>query len=59
MNYKETFNDSMIVTASNYQMNIICIKLNEIAKDPEIGTPLYDPTTMMMHVIVKTIVNDI
>ena len=35
----------MIVTASNYHINIIYIKLNEIVKDREIGTPLYDPTT--------------
>ena len=34
----------MIVTASNYHINIICIKLNEIVKYPEVGTPLYDPT---------------
>ena len=32
----------MIVTASNYHINIICIKLNEILKDPEVGTCLYD-----------------
>ena len=35
----------MIVTASNSHINIICIKLNEIVKDPEVGAPLYDPTT--------------
>ena len=47
----------MTVTASNYHINIICIKSNEVVKDPEVGTPLYDPATE--HVIVKTIVNDI
>ena len=35
----------MIVTANNYYINIICIKLNEIVKDPEVGTPLFDPAT--------------
>ena len=35
----------MIVTANNYHINIIYIKLNEIIKDPEVGTPLFDPTT--------------
>ena len=46
----------MIVTASNYHINIICIKLNEIVKDPEVGTPIFDPQRRMlkMYVIVKT-----
>ena len=35
----------MIVTANNYHINIIYIKLNEIIKDPEVETPLFDPTT--------------
>ena len=35
----------MIVTANNYHIYIICIKLNETVKDPEIGTPLFDPTS--------------
>ena len=36
---------SMIITASNYHINIICIKLNKIVKDHEVGTLLFDPTT--------------
>ena len=36
---------SMTVTASNYHINIICIKLNKIVKDHEVGTLLSDPTT--------------
>ena len=35
----------MIVTANNYHINIIYIKLNEIVKDPEVEAPLFDPTT--------------
>ena len=35
---------SMIVTADNCQINIICIKLKETVKDPEVGTSLSDPT---------------
>ena len=35
----------MIVTANSYHINIICIKLNEIVKDPEVKTPLFNPTT--------------
>ena len=35
----------MILTASKYHINIICVKLNEIVKDPKVGTPLYGPTT--------------
>ena len=35
----------MIATANNYHINIICIKLNEIVKHPEVGTPLFDSTT--------------
>ena len=34
----------MIAAASNYLINIICIKLDETVKDPEVRTPLYDPT---------------
>ena len=34
----------MIVTANNYHINIICIKLNEIVKDSESETPLFEPT---------------
>ena len=51
---------SMIVTASNYHINIICIKLNEIVKDPDAGAPLFDLITrmLMIKMIVKTIVND-
>ena len=46
----------MIVTASNYHINVICIKLNETVKDPEVGAPIFDPQrkTLMMYVIVKT-----
>ena len=46
----------MIVTASNYHINIICIKLNEIVKDPEVGAPIFDPQrrVLKMYVIVKT-----
>ena len=36
---------SMIITASNYYINIIYIKLNKIVKDHEVGTLLFDPTT--------------
>ena len=52
---------SLTVTASNYHINIICIKLNKIVKDHEVGTLLFDPTTenVMMRLIVKTIVKDI
>ena len=35
---------SMIITANNCQINIICLKLKETVKDPEVGTPLFDPT---------------
>ena len=35
----------MIATANNYHIYIICIKLNETVKDPEVGTPLFDPTS--------------
>ena len=36
---------SVIVTTNNYHINVICIKLNESVKDPEVGTPLFDPTS--------------
>ena len=51
----------MIVTASNYHIYIIFIKLNKIVKDHEVGTLLFDATTenVMMRLIVKTIVKDI
>ena len=35
----------MIVTANNYHIYIICIKLTETVKEPEVGTPLFDPTS--------------
>ena len=38
-------NHLMIVTACNYYNDVICIKVNKIVKDPEVKTPLYDPTT--------------
>ena len=34
---------SMIVTANNE--NIYIIKFNETMKDPEVGKPLFDPTS--------------
>ena len=36
----------MIVTANNYYRYVICIKLNETVKDTEVGTPLFDPTSI-------------
>ena len=46
----------MIVTASNYHINVIFIKLNEIVKDPEVGAPIFDRQRkmLMMYVIFKT-----
>ena len=35
----------MIVTTNNYHINVICIKLNESVKGPEVGTLLFDPTS--------------
>ena len=35
----------MIVTANNYHIYIICMKLNETAKDPVVGIPLFDPAS--------------
>ena len=32
----------MIVTANNYHIYIICIRLNKTVKNPEVGTPLFD-----------------
>ena len=50
---------SVIVTANH--MDIVCIKLNEIVKDSEVGTLSFDPTTEKVDVACdsKTIVNDI
>ena len=47
---------SMIVTTSNYHINVIYIKLNETVKDPEVEAPIFDPQwrMLMMYVIVKT-----
>ena len=36
---------SMILTATNYHINIIRKKLNEIVQELEVGTPLFDLTT--------------
>ena len=36
---------SMIVTTTNCYINIICIKLNETVKDPEVRTPFFYPTS--------------
>ena len=36
---------SMIVIANNYYRYVICIKLNETVKDPEVGTPLFNQTS--------------
>ena len=33
----------MIVSFNTYHLNIICIKLNEIVNDPEVGSSLFDP----------------
>ena len=51
----------MVVTANNYHINIIFAKLNEIVKDPEIGPFYLTPQRriLMIHMIVKTTVNDI
>ena len=51
----------MVVTANNYHINIIFVKLNETVKDPEVGPFYLTPQRriLMIHMIVKTIVNDI
>ena len=36
---------SLILIANNYHIYNICIKSNETVKDPEVGTPLFDPTS--------------